>query len=79
MPYAPEYYDDGAEDTPTEVDVTAGANDPQSMTVDGTSVTNRSVDDLTKADRHKAANAARSAPFAGMGMRRVNPGSALHE
>lgn len=62
------------------LDVEALATGPASVSVDGVSVTQRSIDDVIKADRHAAAKraAANSNTF-GVAFRRVNPGSAVRE
>lgn len=50
---------------------------PASISVDGVTVTNRSIPDMIAAEQHLAANAAASkgAPF-GLGFGKINPGSA---
>lgn len=75
--------DEPVEDTPVEptaaIDVEALATGPASITIDGVSVTQRSIDDVIKADRHAAAKRAANSNAFGVAFRRVNPGSAVRE
>lgn len=59
----------------TSIDVLALATGPASVSIDGVSVTERSIADVIAADRHAAANRC------GLGVKfmRVNPGSAVRE
>jgi hypothetical protein len=61
------------------VDIAAEMAKPQSTTVDGVSVTERSLREQIEADRYLAAKAAARSPAFGIGFRRVNPGSAVRE
>jgi len=67
-----------AEDTDGTVDIDSAANDPQSISVDGVSVTERSLKDKIDADRHLSARNPNSgnAPF-GPKFARINPGDAV--
>lgn len=79
MTYAPEYYDeDGVADGP-DVNIKAEAAKPQSTTVDGTTITERSIGDQIAADRHAAAKRQATGYAFGVGFRRINPGSAVRE
>ncbi len=53
-------------------------NGPQTVTIDGVSVTERSVADLIAAEQHNAAQTAAAAPY-GMRLARMRPGSARGE
>jgi hypothetical protein len=66
-----------AEETP-QPDVAAAAADPTSISVDGVSVTNRSVKETIEAERHLASKqaAAKNNTF-GLGFRRIIPGSSV--
>lgn len=69
-----------SDSTPAAIDVEALATGPAAISIDGVSVTQRSIDDAIKADRHAAAKrAAASSPTFGFAFRRVNPGSAVRE
>lgn len=61
------------------VDVDGAAEDPQSVSIDGLTVVNRSIDDQIKADRHTSANANATNDAFGMAFRKVRPGSAVGE
>lgn len=72
--------EDTVEAATTSIDVLALATGPAAVTIDGVSVTLRSVDDLIKADRHAAAQrAAAGSNTLGVKFMRVNPGSAVRE
>lgn len=57
--------------------ITRAADEPASATADGQSATNRSIDDLIKADRHISAQRSARAPRFGLGLSRILPGSSL--
>lgn len=64
----------------TSIDVLALATGPAAVTIDGVSVTQRSIDDAIKADRHAAAQrAAANSNTLGVKFMRVNPGSAVRD
>jgi len=63
--------------TPDPIETAAA--EPQSATVDGQTITNRSVDQLIAADRYAAQKRAVSAPGFGIRRTRLNPGSAVGE
>ena len=72
--------DEAAAAESTTIDVEALATGPASISIDGVSVTQRSIDDAIKADRHAAAKrAAAGSNTFGVAFRRVNPGSAVRE
>ncbi|QDV23439.1 hypothetical protein [Aureliella helgolandensis] len=80
-----EYYGDYSGETAANAEsdlageIAANATDPQSITVDGVTVSNRNLKDQIEADRYLAAKrAAKRAPF-GVRFARVNPGGAVRE
>ncbi len=65
------------DETP-QPDVAAAAADPTSITVDGVSVTNRTVEETIAAERHLASKtAAATNNTFGIAFRRIIPGSAV--
>ena len=69
---------DSDTDSDGTVDIDAAANDPASISIDGVSVTERSLQDKIAADRHLNAKNPNSgnAPF-GIKFARFNPGDAV--
>ena len=59
--------------------VEEAATSPKSTTVDGVTVVNRDLKEVREAEQHVARNAAKANTFFGIGLRRVNPGSAVRE
>ena len=63
----------------TPGEIAAEAAKPQSVAVDGTSVTRASTGDQIAADRHRANNNAARSPFRGLTFAKIRPGSAVNE
>lgn len=62
------------------IDIEAEAAKPQSTSVDGVTVTERSLKDQIEADRYAAAKCQGKNGYAfGIGLKRINPGSAVRE
>jgi len=66
-----------ADGTLTPEEIAAAAAKPSSVSVDGTSATRASTQELIEADRHKAANANTSSPWRGMMFSKVKNGPPL--
>lgn len=60
------------------VTVTTALADPQAVTIDGVTVQNRGIADVIAADRH-ANQASASGALRGVGLTKLNPGSARGE
>lgn len=78
-----EYYDDQAAaavdpNAAADLGIAESALDAQSITIDGVTVTERSIKEKIEAERYLASKRASAAPF-GMRLARVNPGSAVRE
>jgi hypothetical protein len=58
-------------------DVAAAAADPASISVDGVSVTTRSVEETIEAERHLASQDAAKGKNLGIAFRRIIPGSSV--
>lgn len=66
------------DDAADPLDILDAMNEPQSATIDGQIVTNRSIRDLIEADRYQAAKKAK-APGFGIALVRMRPGSGVGE
>ena len=65
--------------SPTPGEIAADAAKPQSVSVDGTSVTRASTSEQIAADRHRANNNAAGSPLRGLRLAKIKPGSAVNE
>jgi len=63
----------------TPAEIAAQTKQPSSVSVDGTSATRASAQELIEADRHRAANAAMTSPWRGLVFAKIRKGSAVNE
>jgi hypothetical protein len=62
----------------TPGEIAEAASKPQSVSVDGTSATRASTQELIEADRHRAANAGAATPWRGLIFAKIRKGSAVN-